>query len=99
MLKKLWRRVQHPRLIAGDVRHRLVKGRDTVIGWYASYHQKRGSPGRVVRIPGQRTKMWLPRSWGITVAQRRFGVFEPWTRDVINRVVKPGMIAVELGAC
>ena len=43
--------------------------------------------------------MWLPISWGKTVVQRRFGMFEPWSFSVCDRVAKPGMVVVELGAC
>lgn len=43
--------------------------------------------------------MWLPISWGKTVAQRRFGVFEPWTFGALSRSVKPGATVIELGAC
>ena len=43
--------------------------------------------------------MWLPISYGETVAQRRFGTFEPWTFDTLDRIVRPGFVVIELGAC
>ena len=66
---------------------------------YTAYHEKRKSPGRVYEIPGRDCKMWLPISWGKTVVQRRFGLFEPWTFETLRTVVEPGMRVVELGAC
>lgn len=66
---------------------------------YAAYHEKRGTPLRVFRIPGRGCRMWLPISWGKTVVQRRFGIYEPWTFSTLARIAKPGMTVVELGAC
>jgi len=71
----------------------------TYLRAYTAYHEKRKSPGRVYTIPGRDCKMWLPVSWGKTVVQRRFGIFEPWTLETLQAVVKPGMKVVELGAC
>lgn len=66
---------------------------------YAAHHMRRGSPGRVYRIPGRDCQMWLPIFLGKTVAQRRFGMYEPWSYTVCNRIAKPGMTVIELGAC
>lgn len=42
--------------------------------------------------------MYLPISWGVNVAARRYGLFEPLTTKTIQSIVKPGMIVIELGA-
>lgn len=80
----------------GDLYYRGLR---SFIRAYAAHHARRGSPGRVYKIPGRQCRMWLPISWGKTVAQRRFGMFEPWSFAVCDRVAKPGMVVVELGAC
>lgn len=94
-LQRLW----HAPLVP-PVAHRLY-GRvlHAMVGWYARYHERRRTPAGVYTIPGWGCRMWLPISWGKTVAQRRFGLFEPWTTETLRRVIRPGMRVVELGAC
>lgn len=41
----------------------------------------------------------LPIAWGETVAQRRFGVFEPDTFVTLEEIVRPGFVVIEIGAC
>lgn len=70
-----------------------------LIRQYANYHERRRTPGRIYRIPRRGYRMWLPISLGKTVAQRRFGVFEPWTYRALSRSVQPGATVIELGSC
>ena len=99
IIEKCLRRVKDPSILWLDCRWTMTHVRDAYLAWYLAYHERRQSPGRVFRIPRRRCKMWLPISWGETVVQRRFGLFEPWTFEILERVVKPGMVAIELGAC
>jgi FkbM family methyltransferase len=96
---KVLRRMKHPRLLAADMERLVTELRRDGIRMYAAYHQKRQTPGRVYRIHRRHCRMWLPIAWGETVAERRFGVFEPATFDTLNRIVRPGSVVIELGAC
>ena len=97
--RKLLQRVRHPRLIAGDLRRIYVNLRADGVRLYAAYHRMRNSHGRVYSIKRRNCCMWLPISWGDTVALRRFGLFEPLIFDTLSQLVHPGFIAVELGSC
>ena len=99
LARKVLRRFTSPVLLARDVRRLFIDLRTDLIRLYAAYHQKRKTPGRVFRIRQRNCRMWLPISYGETVAQRRFGTFEPWTFDALERIVRPGAVVVELGAC
>jgi FkbM family methyltransferase len=77
----------------------LARYQKRFIRWYADYHMRRGTPGRVYRVPFRGYRMWLPISWGKTVAQRRFGAFEPWTFGALDRSVRAGATVIEIGAC
>ena len=99
LVGKVLRRFTAPDLLVRDVRRLVSDLRTDLIRLYANYHQKRKTPGRVFRIRRRNCRMWLPISYGETVAQRRFGTFEPWTFDVLDRIVRPGFVVVELGAC
>jgi len=96
---KILRRFIAPGLLAKDVRRLVIDLRTDLIRLYAAYHQKRKTPGRVFRIRRRNCRMWLPISYGETVAQRRFGTYEPWTFETLDRIVRPGFIVVELGTC
>jgi len=99
VVKKLAGRLRHPSMAVADVRRLKSEFQRDAVRWYASYHEKRQTPGRVYRIWGRHCRMWLPMSFGETVAQRRFGLFEPMTFDTLQRIVKPGFAVVEIGAC
>lgn len=99
LIRKILRRLADPGLVAKDVRRLVIDLRTDLIRLYAAYHQQRKTPGRVFRIRRRDCRMWLPISYGHTVAQRRFGTFEPWTFDTLDRIVRPGFVVVELGAC
>ena len=99
LVRKVLRRFTSPVLLARDVRRLFIDFRTDLIRLYAAYHQKRKTPGRVFRIRQRNCRMWLPISYGETVAQRRFGTFEPWTFDTLDRIVRSGFVVVELGAC
>ena len=97
--QKVRRRLHAPGLIAADVRRVMVQVRGDLIRLYAIYHQRRQTPGRVFAIPGRGCRMWLPIAWGESVAQRRFGIFEPETFSTLTEIVRPGSVVLELGAC
>ena len=99
LIRKVLRRFTGPGLLVRVVRRLVSDLRTDLIRLYATYHQKRKTAGRVFRIRRRNCRMWLPISYGETVAQRRFGTFEPWTFDVLDRIVRPGFVVVELGAC
>jgi len=99
LVRKVLRRLTGPGLLARDARRLVSDLRTDLIRLYAAYHQKRKTPGRVFRIRRRNCRMWLPISYGETAAQRRFGTFEPWTFDALDRIVRPGFVVVELGAC
>ena len=99
LVGKVLRRFTAPAFLVRDVRRLVSDLRTDLIRLYANYQQKRKTPGRVFRIRRRNCRMWLPISYGETVAQRRFGTFEPWTFDVLDRIVRPGFVVVELGAC
>ena len=97
--QKIRRRAHAPGMIAADLRRVAVQARSDLIRLYALYHQRRQTPGRVFAIPGRQCRMWLPIAWGESVAQRRFGVFEPLTFSTLSEIVRPGAVVLELGAC
>ena len=99
LVRKVLRRLTGPGLLARDARRLVSDLRTDLIRLYAAYHQKRKTPGRVFRIRRRNCRMWLPISYGESAAQRRFGTFEPWTFDALDRIVRPGFVVVELGAC
>jgi len=99
LIRKIFRRLADPGLVAKDVRRLVIDLRTDLIRVYAAYHQQRKTPGRVFRVRRRDCRMWLPISYGETVAQRRFGTFEPWTFDTLDRIVRPGFVVIELGAC
>jgi FkbM family methyltransferase len=96
---KLAKRALHPALLPADIARLATELRRDAVRYYAAYHQRRGTPGKVFRIRRRHCRMWLPIAWGETVAQRRFGVFEPDTYATLARVVAPGATVIELGAC
>lgn len=96
---KVAHRIAAPRLLGADLRRIALQARRDFIHAYASYHQKRRTPGRVYSIPRRRCRMWLPIATGETVAQRRFGVFEPAIFELLEEIVRPGFVVIEIGAC
>lgn len=97
--RKIASRVRAPRIIARDFARLAEQACRDFVSAYAQFHQDRQTPGRVFRIPGLGYRMWLPIAWGETVAQRRFGLFEPSTFQTLNEIVRPGSVVVEIGAC
>ena len=98
MRDKVAKRVHNPSIIQADLRRLSAEILRDLIMFYAAYHQRRQTPGRVYSIPRRQCRMWLPISWGYTVAQRRFGVFEPDTFVTLEEIVRPGFIVIEIGA-
>lgn len=99
IIGKVIRRIAAPTIIVRDIDRFTATLRKRWIRAYARYHQRLATPGRVYRIPRRRCRMWLPIAWGEAVAQRRFGLFEPLTFETLTRIIRPGFVVVELGAC
>ena len=99
ILRKLLRRISHPSLLGADIRRLTVDLQADAVRLYAAYHHKRRSSGRIYKIRKRHCRMWLPISWGETVALRRFGLFEPITFATLQRIVRPEFTVIELGAC
>ena len=97
--RKISTRIAAPRTVLADLRRLRRHLRGDLVRAYARYHERRRTPGRVYRIPGRRCRMWLPIASGVSVAERRFGVFEPETFERLERLIAPGAVVVEVGAC
>jgi len=68
LIRKILRRHTGPELLAWDVRRLVSDLRTDFIRLYAAYDQKQKKPGRVFRICRRNCLVWLPISFGETVA-------------------------------
>lgn len=106
LYRKALRRLRNPQMLLDDYRNLRLRIANIpsriatrYLDLYTFYHQKLRTPGGVYTIRGRGYKMWLPISWGKTIVQRRFGIYERETYGVLAAILRPGMIVIELGAC